>query len=204
MAFSASWRLPRRRRFVAAFRQGLSESGYVEGQNITIEYRRAEGRYDQLPVLSADLVGRKVDLIATIGGIAEALATKNATSTIPIVFGSGVDPVESGAVASLARPGGNLTGVSFLSVELMPKRLELVAELVPQAKTIGLLVNPNNPNAEGVTEKVLAAARAKGLRLEIQKAGTIAEVDTAYASLVQLHAGAFVVAADPFFVSRRE
>ena len=190
--------------FVAAFRQGLSETGYVESQNVTIEYRWAEGRYDQLPALSADLVGRKVDLIATIGGIAEALAMKNATSTIPIVFGSGVDPVESGAVASLARPGGNLTGVSFLSVELMPKRLELMAELVPQAKTIGLLVNPNNPNAERVTEKVLEAARAKGLRLEIQKAGTITEIDTAYASLVRLHAGAFVVAADPFFVSRRE
>jgi putative ABC transport system substrate-binding protein len=190
--------------FVAAFRLGLSETGYVEGQNVTIEYRWAEGRYDQLPALSADLVRRKVDLIATIGGIAEALATRNATSTIPIVFGSGVDPVESGAVASLARPGGNLTGVSFLSVELMPKRLELMAELVPQAKTIGLLVNPNNPNAERVTEKVLEAARAKGLQLEIQKAGTMTEIDTACASLVRLHAGAFVVAADPFFVSRRE
>ena len=190
--------------FVAAFRQGLSETGYIEGQNVAIEYRWAEGRYDQLPALSADLVGRKVDLIATIPGIAEALATKNATSTIPIVFGSGVDPVEYGAVASLARPGGNLTGVSFLSVELMPKRLELMAELVPQAKTIGLLMNPNNPNAERVTETVLDAARAKGLQLEIQKAATITEIDTAYASLVRLHAGALIIAADPFFVGRLE
>jgi putative tryptophan/tyrosine transport system substrate-binding protein len=121
---------------------------------VAIEYRWAEGQYDQLPALAANLVDRKVDLIAA-ATIAEALATKSATSTIPIVFGSGVDPVEYGAVASLGRPGGNLTGVGFLTVELMPKRLELLAELVPQAKTIALLVNPNNPNAERVTQNVL-------------------------------------------------
>jgi putative ABC transport system substrate-binding protein len=189
--------------FVAAFRQGLSETGYIEGQNVAIEYRWAEGHYDQLPALAADLVGRKVKLIVA-ASIPEVMATKSATSTIPIVFRSGVDPVESGAVASLARPGGNLTGVSFLSVELMPKQLELMAELVPQAKTIGLLVNPNNPNAERVTETVLDAARAKGLQLEIQKVGTITEIDTAYASLVRLHAGALIIAADPFFTSRLE
>jgi len=190
--------------FLAAFRQGLRETGYVDGQNVVIEYRWAGGHYDQLPALAADLVGRKVDLIATAGGIPATLATKSATSTIPIVFLSGVDPVEYGAVASLARPGGNLTGVSFFIVELMPKRLELLAELVPQAKAIGLLVNSNNPNAERVMQTVLEAARTKGLQLEIQKAGTITEIDTAYASLGQLHAGALIVAADPFFVSRRE
>jgi putative ABC transport system substrate-binding protein len=145
--------------FVATFHQGLGETGYVEGRNVAIEYRWAEGRYDRLPALAAELVGRKVDVIAATGGIAEALATKNATSTIPIVFASGGDPVEYGAVASLARPGGNLTGVSFLTVELMPKRLELLSELVPQAKTIALLVNPNNPNAER------PASTTRGFRL---------------------------------------
>jgi putative ABC transport system substrate-binding protein len=189
---------------VAAFHQGLSETGYVEGQNVAIEYRWAEGHYDQLPALAADLVGRKVDMIASAGGIAEVLATKSATSTIPIVFASGLDPVEYGVVASLARPGGNLTGVSFLTVELMPKRLELISELVPQAKTIALLVNPNNPNAEPIMQKLLQVARAKGLPLEIQKAGTISEIDIAYASLVRLHAGPLIVASDLFLVSRRE
>jgi putative ABC transport system substrate-binding protein len=189
--------------FVVAFHQGLSETGYVDGQNVAIEYRWAEGHYDQLPALAADLVDRKVDVIATAGGIAVALAAKSATSTIPIVF-AGDDPVESGAVASLARPGGNLTGVSFFIVELMPKRLELVAELVPQAKTIGLLVNPTNPNAERAMQKVLEAAGAKGFQLPILKASTESDIDTAYASLVGLHAGALVVAADPFFASRRE
>jgi putative ABC transport system substrate-binding protein len=190
--------------FVATFHQGLGETGYVEGQNVAIEYRWAEGRYDRLPALAAEFVGRKVDVIAATGGIAEALATKNATSTIPIVFASGGDPVEYGAVASLARPGGNLTGVSFLTVELMPKRLELLSELVPQAKTIALLVNANNPNAERLMQKVLEAAQASGLQLEIQKAGTISEIDTAYASLVRLHASPLIVGADLFLVSRRE
>jgi putative tryptophan/tyrosine transport system substrate-binding protein len=120
--------------FLAAFHQGLSETGYVEGQSVTMEYRWAEGRYDRLPALAADLVGRKVDLIATSGGPVPALAAKRATSTIPIVFVSGDDPVGDGIVASLARPGGNLTGVSFLVGELMPKRLELISELVPQAR----------------------------------------------------------------------
>src|ERR1700687_5381349 len=129
---------------VAAFRQGLSETSYVEGQNLAIEYRWAEGRFDRLPALAADLVDRKVDVIVA-GAPAPAHAAKNATSTIPIVFVSGDDPVKDGLVASLARPGGNLTGVSFLTVELNPKRFELLSELLPQTKVIALLVNPNFP-----------------------------------------------------------
>ena len=189
---------------MAAFRQGLSETGYVEGQNVAIEYRWAEGHYDRLPALAADLVGRKVDVIVTSGGTPSALAAKSATSTIPIVFIGGGDPVAAGLVASLARPGGNLTGVSILTAELMPKRLELLSELVPQARVIALLVNPNNPNAERMMRDVQEAARAKGVQLPILKAGTESEIDAAFASLVQLHAGALVVGADPFFNSRRE
>ena len=189
---------------VAAFRQGLSETGYVEGQNLTIEYRWAEGHYDRLPALAADLVGRKVDVIVTQGGSVSALAAKNATSTIPIVFGSG-DPVERGLVASLARPGGNLTGVSIMLTELMPKRLDLLSELVPQAGVIALLVNPNNAIvAEPMIRNVQEAARAKGLQLPILKAGTESEIEAGFATLVQLHAGALVVGPDPLFDNRRE
>ena len=148
--------------FVAAFRQGLSEAGYVEGQNVAIEYRWAEGHYDRLPALAADLVGRKVDVIATTGGDPSALAAKSATSTIPIVFTSGGDPVENGLVASLARPGGNLTGFILLGGELSAKRLELLSELVPKARIIALLVNGNTPNTKRVMRDVQEAARAKG------------------------------------------
>jgi len=188
----------------AAFRQGMSETGYVEGQNLAIEYRFAEGRYDRLPALAADLVGRKVDVIVTEGGLPSALAAKNATSTIPIVFIIGGDPVGDGLVASLARPGGNLTGFSIFGSELNPKRLELLSELVPQAGVIALLVNPNSADAERQTRDVEEAARAKGVQLIILKAGTESEIDAAFASLVQLHAGALLVGADPFFNSRRE
>ena len=189
---------------VAAFRQGLAETGYVEGQNLAIEYRWAEGNYDRRPALAADLVGRKVDLIATGGGPPSAFAAKTATSTIPIVFVLGDDPVATGLIASLARPGGNLTGVSFLLVELMPKRLELLSELVPRAGVIALLVNPNNSNAERIIRDVEGAARAKGVQLPILKAGTETEIDAAFATLVQMQAGALVVGTDPFLNSRRE
>jgi putative ABC transport system substrate-binding protein len=188
---------------VAAFLQGLSETGYVEGQNLTIEYRWAEGRYDELPALAADLVGRKVDVIAAFG-MPSVSSAKSATSTIPIVFFIATDPVGLGLVASLARPGANLTGFSHISAELMPKRLELLSELVPQARVIALLVNPNNANAEPMMRDVQEAARAKGLQLPILKAGSESEIDAAFATLVQLQAGALVVSTDPFFFSRRD
>ncbi len=188
----------------AAFRRGLSESGYVEGQNLAIEYRFAEGRYDRLPAFAADLVGRKVDVILTEGGLPSALAAKNTTSTIPIVFTGGSDPVADGLVASLARPGGNVTGFTILVVELMPKRLELLSDLVPQARVIALLVNPNNPQTERTIGEVQEAARAKRVQLPILKAVSEGEIDAAFATLVERQVGAFVIGPDPFFYSRRE
>jgi putative tryptophan/tyrosine transport system substrate-binding protein len=189
--------------FIAALRQGLSETGYVEGQNVSFEYRWAEDHYDRLPGLVADLVGRKIDLIVT-GSMPSALAAKEATSTIPIVFETGIDPVEVGLVASFARPGGNLTGVCMLTAALMPKRLELLSELVPQASAIGLLVNPTPSTAAQMIGDVQEAARAKGLQLAILTASTEIEIDAACAELVRLHAGGLAVIPDPFFVSRRE
>jgi len=189
---------------LAAFRQGLSETGYVEGSNVAIEYRWAEGQYDRLPALAADLVGHKVELIATSGGPPSARAAKAATSTIPIVFMGVGDPVGAGLIASFNRPGGNLTGVSLMALEMMAKRLELLSELVPQADVIALLVNPNNSDAERLIGDVQEAARAKGRQLLILKASTESEIDAAFATLVQLHAGALVLGADPFFFSRRE
>jgi putative ABC transport system substrate-binding protein len=189
--------------FVAAFLQGLRETGYVEGQNVAIEYRWAEAHYDRLPGLAADLVRSNVDVIVTIAG-APALAAKNATSTIPIVFAGVGDPVGFGLVASLPRPNGNLTGFSNINVELTPKRFELLSELVPHAKIVALLVNPNNVNTESIIGDMQEAARAKGLRLAILKAGTESEIDDAFATLVELHAGALLVAGDPFFFGRRE
>ena len=184
---------------LAAFRQGLSDTGYVEGQNVAIEYRWADGRYDRLPALAADLVARKVDVIAITGGNASVRAAKNATTTIPIVSTFGDDPVESGLVASLARPGGNLTGISIFTAELMPKRLELLSELVPRVGVIALLANPG---AESMIREVQEAARVKGVQLQILKASSESEIDAAFASPSQ--AGALLVGNDPFFMSRRE
>ena len=188
---------------VAAFRQGLSETGYVVGKDVAIEYRWAEGSYDRLPTLAGNLVDLKVDVIVA-SGAAVISAAKSATSTIPIVFFGGGDPVAAGWATSLARPGGNLTGISIFGAVLNPKRLELLSELVPQATLIALLVNPNNSLAERVLRDVQEAARAKGVQLDILKASTESEIDAALATLIQLHAGALVVASDPLFFTRRE
>jgi putative tryptophan/tyrosine transport system substrate-binding protein len=184
---------------IAAFHEGLSEAGFVEGQNVAIEYRWAEGRLDRLPALAADLVARKVDVIAALAGTPPALAAKGATSTIPIVFSSG-DPIGLGLVASLARPGGNLTGVS--SLELSPKRIEMLSELVPGAKVIALLVNPNNAIAESTIQNAQEAARTKGVELLVLKASTESEIDAAFATLSQARAGALMQPSDVLFNNR--
>jgi putative ABC transport system substrate-binding protein len=178
---------------LAAFRQGLSETGYVDGQNVAIEYRRAEGHIDRLPALAAELVGRKVDVIVTQGGDSSSLAAKNATSTIPNIFHTFTDPVAIGLVASLARPGGNLTGVSLMYAELMPKLLELLLELVPQARVIALLVNPDDPHTERIIGHVQETARVKRVDLRILKARTENEIDGAFATLVELQADGLVL-----------
>jgi putative ABC transport system substrate-binding protein len=183
---------------LAAFRRGLSETGYVEGQNLAIEYRWAEDNYDRLPALAADLVSRKVDLIVAPDGTPPALAAQSATSTIPTVFNGVADPVGAGLVASLSRPGGNLTGFSSMNIELTPKRLELLSELVPQAEVIALLVNPNNQTTEPLIRGAQEAARVKGVQLPILKARTEGEREAAFATLVELHAGGLVVGADTF------
>ena len=187
---------------LAAFRQGLGDTGWVEGQNVAIEYHWAEGRYDRLPGMAADLVARKVDVIVATA-LPSIRAAKNATQTIPIAFITG-DPVGDGVVASLARPGGNLTGVSMLAVEINPKLLELLSEMVPQARVMAQLVNPNYPNTERKVSLVLEAARAKGIELHIVKATTADEIDAAFVALVRLRAGAVFADVDPFLASRRE
>jgi putative tryptophan/tyrosine transport system substrate-binding protein len=190
--------------FGPAFLEGLRETGYVEGQNVVIDHSWAQGHYDRLPALAAELVSRKVDVIVSTGGSPTALALKGATSTIPIVFRLGTDLVKSGFVASLARPGGNLTGVSLLADELTPKRLELLSELVPQARVIALLVNPNLTNTKQNIADAEDFAHARGLQLAIVKATTAGEIEEAFASLPSLHAGALVVSADPFLSNRRD
>jgi putative ABC transport system substrate-binding protein len=170
-----------------AILQGLGETGYVEGQGVAVEYRWAEGYYDRLPALAADLVGRKVNVIVATGGVS-ALAAKRATSTIPIVFEMGTDPVEVGLVASLNRPGGNLTGVSLLNVELAPKRLELLHELAP-APIIGLLINPNNRNADIISRDVAAAASTLGLTLHVLYASEESDFDTVLTDIAEQRAG---------------
>jgi putative tryptophan/tyrosine transport system substrate-binding protein len=182
----------------AAFRQGLSETGYVEGLNVTIEYRRGEGHLDRLPALAADLVSRKVDVIVTQGGDSATSAAKQATSTIPILFHTVNDPVATGFVASLARPGGNLTGVNLMQAEMMPKRLELLLEVVPQARVIALLSNPDELSTERIIAHMQEAARAKRVDLRIPKARTESEIDGALATLVQLRADGLVLGAIGF------
>jgi putative ABC transport system substrate-binding protein len=190
-------------RELVAFRQGLNEGGYIEGRNVAIEYRSADGQYEQLPALAADLVRRRVTVIAAFAA-PSALAAKAATSTIPIVFEVGVDPAEMGLMTSLSRPGGNLTGVANLNVELGPKKLELLHELVPAATVIGLLVNPANPNNEIRSKDMEAAARTLGVEVDVLRASTEREIDNVFASVVQARVGALVINPDPFFTSRME
>jgi ABC-type uncharacterized transport system substrate-binding protein len=185
---------------VASFHQGLRESGCIEGQNVDIEYRWAEGHNERLPALADELVRRKVDVIFTSGGFRAALAAKQKTNAIPIVFETGVDPVENGLVASYAKPGGNLTGVAILTADLMPKRLEVLADLVPQARVIALLVNSRN-GPERIISEVQDAARAKGIQLQVLKAAAEDNFEPAFASL---KADALLVANDPSFFTRRE
>jgi putative tryptophan/tyrosine transport system substrate-binding protein len=189
---------------IAMFNAGLAEGGYIEGQNVRIEYRWAEGRYDRLPAFAADLVARKVDVIATGGGTPAARAAKNATLSVPIVFVAVGDPVGIGLVRSLARPGGNLTGVSFLAPELLPKRLEILSDLVPQARSVAALINPNNPANDPVVPDLERAARSRGVLLHILRATSEPEIEDAFARVLELRVGALLVGADPYFVSRRE
>jgi putative tryptophan/tyrosine transport system substrate-binding protein len=187
---------------VRAYRQGLSEAGYVEGRNVTIEYRWADGHNDRLPSMAADLVRRGMSVIVT-GGTPATLAAKAATATTPIVFILSTDPVEAGLVASLNRPGGNLTGVTGLNVELAPKKLELLHELLPSASILALLVNPTNAvAAKNESQAVQAAARTLGLQLHELHASTERDFDSVFASLVRLRAGALVIGSDLFFTSR--
>jgi putative tryptophan/tyrosine transport system substrate-binding protein len=189
--------------FVAAFRSALNDAGYVEGRNLAIEFRWAEGHYDRLPELAAELVRSKPEVIVTSGGDIVIGAAKAAAAAIPIVFASGGDPVARGFVAGLARPGGSMTGVSLLVIELVPKRLEFVQELVSEAAVIAGLVNPKNSNAGRNVAALQEAARAKGVQLHIVEASSEGDFETAFASLAPLHAGALVVGADPFFNARR-
>jgi putative ABC transport system substrate-binding protein len=185
---------------LAAFRQGLKDMGYVEGQNTAIEYRFAEGQYERLPALAADLVRRQVTVIAALG-TPTAPAAKAATATIPIVFTVGIDPVESGLIASLSRPGGNLTGVTGLGVELLPKRIELLRELLPRATVVAALINPTTTGAGAQSNDLKASARSLGLDLHLLSARAEQDFDAAFANVVQLRAGGLVISNDTFFRS---
>ena len=188
---------------LAAVRRGLNETGFIEGQNVAIEARWAEGRYDRLPVLAAELIHLGVTVIVASAPPA-ALAVRAATSTVPIVFSSGIDPVKLGLVAGLNRPGGNITGVSHFSVALEGKRLELLHELAPNAVEIAVLVNPTFAGAEAITDDMQAAAHALGLNLNVLRASTEHDLDLTIASIVQVPARALIVTSDPFFLSRRD
>jgi len=189
---------------VEAFHDGLKESGYVVGQNVTIDFRWADGRYDRLPGLAAELVRRNAAVIVASGGNVSALAAKAATTSIPVVFTAAADPVANGLVVSLSRPGGNLTGNGTLTVELDAKRLELLRELLPSARLVGALVNPDRPGAESQARDIETAARTLGQQLLVLYARSEQDFETVFARLTERRAGALLVAADPFFSSRRE
>jgi putative ABC transport system substrate-binding protein len=186
----------------AAFRRGLSQSGYVEGQTVAIEYRFAEGHRDRLPGLAADLVNRKVAVI--VANLSAALAAKAATATIPIVFATGSDPVKDGLVESLNRPGGNVTGISFLVNQLGPKKLQLLHELVPNAALIALLTDPNAPETEVEAKEVLAAASSIGQQIQVLNARNLSDLDSAFTTLVQRRAGGLIVTSDAFLLGHRD
>jgi putative ABC transport system substrate-binding protein len=190
--------------YLAAFRQGLNETGYVEHRNVDIEYRWAQGQYDRLPAFAADLVRRQVSVIVATENTTTALAAKAATATIPIVFTAAAGPVKLGLVASFNRPGGNVTGVSFLVNELGSKRLQLLHELVPAATAIGVLVNPTAPNSQTETSDVQAAARMLGLHLQVENASSERDIDTAFVRFIQQRVNALFVGGDAFFVARRD
>ena len=190
--------------FIAAIKEGLQQTGYIEGRNVTIEYRWAEGHYDRLPQQAIELVDRGVAVIILVGGGPTIAVAKAATATIPIVFVMGDDPVKSGAVTALNRPGGNATGVNLLTVAMEAKRLQLLHELVPNVAVVAIIVNPNNPQAAEQLQDLQAAARTLGVEVEVFKAGSPSDIDTAFASLVGRRAGALLVAADAFFNTRRE
>ena len=190
--------------FIAAIKEGLQQTGYIEGRNVTIEYRWAEGHYDRLPQQAIELVDRGVAVIILVGGGPTIAVAKAATATIPIVFVMGDDPVKSGAVTALNRPGGNATVVNLLTVAMEAKRLQLLHELVPNVAVVAIIVNPNNPQAAEQLQDLQAAARTLGVEVEVFKAGSPSDIDTAFASLVGRRAGALLVAADAFFNTRRE
>jgi putative ABC transport system substrate-binding protein len=189
---------------IAAFRQGLGETGYAEGRNVAIEFRWAEGRHDRLPGLAADLVARQVAVIVAPGGAPAAIAAKSATTSIPIVFEMGADPIAIGLVASLNRPGGNLTGVSSLNVEVTPKRLEILHEAIPTGAVVAVLLNPTSPTADSQLKQLQEAARTLALQLHVLHASTEGEFDKAFATLHQLRPKGLVVASDTFFATHSE
>jgi putative ABC transport system substrate-binding protein len=189
---------------LAAFRKGLSEAGFVEGQNLSVEYRFADGQYDRLPALATDLVGKRVELLVAAGGEPSALAAKAATSTIPIVFTTGGDPAKIGLVASLSRPGGNATGVSLLTTTPEAKRLGLLRELVPGVKLIGVLIDPNYQEAQAQARELREASQSMDVEVHIANARNPEELEHAFASLVEEKAGALLVTADPFFDTKRD
>jgi putative ABC transport system substrate-binding protein len=204
IGFLRSTSIERSAHLVAAFLQGLKETGYFEGQNVTIAYRSAEGQYDRLAALAAELVQRRVDIIVATGGSEPARAAKAATTTIPVVFSGGGDPVRDGLVTSLSRPGGNLTGVSLLTVDIGSKRLGLLRELVPNAKTIAMLVNPKSPELGPHLQDVQGAAHNLGQQVQILNAVNEEEIDSAFAAMARERPDALLMDPDPFLVSRRE
>ena len=189
---------------VPAFRKGLSEVGYVEGQNVKIEYRWAEGHYERLPELAADLIARQVNVLAATGGDESGLAAKSVASTTPIVFQMGSDPVRLGLVASLNRPGGRITGSTLLTTELAPKRLELLHELIPKATSVAMLVNPTDPSAELQARELQEAARAVGMQAHVLRASKDTDIEPAFTSIIEHSDNALIVQTDPFFTSRRD